>query len=192
MTAPRWASRDPRSSLAGAAQRRTPSESRLMSIIELCHTIQNTSWATGFRQANYAFPLVEGTHIMALSLSVGLILMLDLRLLRLAFQTQAVSKIMRQVMPWALPGFAIMFVTGVILFLAQAESVYTNDYFRVKMLMLLALGVNAAVYQYKFYPNMAAWDTGDTVPGGAKVIAAISLVFWMIVIACGRLMAYEL
>lgn len=129
---------------------------------------------------------------MAMSLSVGLILMLDLRLLRLAFQSQPVSRIMRQVMPWALPGFAIMFITGVTLFLAQAESVYTNGYFRVKMVLLLALGVNAAVYQFKFYPNMAAWDAGDAVPGGAKFIAAISLVFWMVVIACGRLMAYEL
>lgn len=163
-----------------------------MSIIEICHYIQNTSWATGLRQADFAFPLIEGTHIMALSLSVGLILVLDLRLLRVAFQSEPVSKIMHQVMPWALPGFAIMFVTGVILFLAQAESAYTNDYFRVKMLVLVALGVNAAVYQYKFYPQMAAWDVGDGVPAGARLIAVFSLVFWMVVIACGRLMAYEL
>jgi hypothetical protein len=163
-----------------------------MSIIEICHYIQNTSWAEGLRQADFAFPLIEGTHIMALSISVGLILMLDLRLLRLAFQSERVSKVMHQVMPWALPGFAIMFVTGLVLFLAQAESAYTNYYFRVKMLMLLALGVNAAIFQFKFYPNMAAWDLGETVPAGAKVVAAISLVFWMLVIVCGRLMAYEL
>jgi hypothetical protein len=163
-----------------------------MSIVEICHTIQHTSWATGLRQADFAFPLIEGTHIMAMSLSVGLILMLDLRLLRLAFQGERVSKVMHQVMPWALPGFAIMFITGVVLFLAQAESVYTNSYFRVKMLTLVALGVNAAVYQYKFYPNMADWDLGEGVPGGAKLIAAVSLLFWMVVIACGRLMAYEL
>ena len=163
-----------------------------MSIVEICHTIQNTSWATGFRQADFAFPLIEGTHIMALSLSVGLILMLDLRLLRLAFQGERVSKVMHQVMPWALPGFAIMFVTGLVLFLAQAESAYTNNYFRVKMLLLVALGANAAVYQWKFYPNMAAWDLGEAVPAGAKVIAVLSIVLWMVVIACGRLMAYEL
>jgi hypothetical protein len=163
-----------------------------MSIVEICHYIQHTSWATELRQADFVFPLIEGTHIMALSLSVGLILMLDLRLLRFAFRSERGSKVMHQVMPWALPGFAIMFLTGVVLFLAQAESVYMNNYFRVKMLMLVALGVNAAVYQFEFYPNMAAWDLGDTVPAGAKATAVISLVFWMVVIACGRLMAYEL
>jgi hypothetical protein len=91
--------------------------------------------------------------------------MLDLRLLRLAFQSEPVSRIMNQVMPWALPGFGIMFLTGLLLFFAQAESVYNNSYFRIKVLMLLLLGVNAAVYQYKL---------------------------WMAVIVAGRLTAYEL
>jgi hypothetical protein len=163
-----------------------------MSLVELCHAIQNTAWATRFRQADLFFPLVEGTHILSLSLSVGMILMLDLRILRLGFQSEPVSRIMRQVMRWALPGFGIIFVTGLLLFLAQAESVYTNVYFRVKMLMLLLAGINAAVFQFKYYPKLLLWDTGETTPIGAQVIAVVSLVFWMIVIACGRLMAYEL
>jgi Family of unknown function (DUF6644) len=163
-----------------------------MSIVELCHWIQHTAWATTFRQADLFFPLVEGTHILALSLSVGLILMLDFRLLGIGFQSEPVSRIMKQVMPWALPGFGIVFTTGILLFLAQAESAYTNDYFRAKMLMLVLLGVNAALFQFKYYPSLAEWDTSDAVPVGARVIAALSLILWMVVIACGRLMAYEL
>ena len=138
------------------------------------------------------FPFIEGSHILALSLSVGLVLMLDLRLLRWAFREQPVSAIMNQVMPFALPGFGIMFATGALLFFAQAEKVYTNSYFRVKILLLVLLGVNALVYQLKFCPEMNEWDESGTVPAGARVIAALSLVFWMSVIACGRLMAYEL
>lgn len=163
-----------------------------MSIVELCHFIQQTTWATAFRQADFFFPLVEGTHILSLSLSVGLVLMLDVRLLRLGFQSEPVSRVMRQVMRWALPGFAIVFVTGVLLFLSQAESAYTNSYFRAKMLMLLLLGINAAIFQFKYYPSLYLWEKGESVPAGAQAIAAVSLVFWMVVIACGRLMAYEL
>ena len=163
-----------------------------MSVIEIFHAIQHSSLATSFKQADLLFPAVEGTHIIALSISVGLILMLDLRLLRVAFQTEPVSRIMHQVMPWALPGFAIMFVTGIVLFLAQAESAYTNDYFRVKMLLLILLGLNAALFQFKYYPHMAEWDNSEAVPTGAKVVALISLFFWLGVIVCGRLMAYEL
>ncbi len=163
-----------------------------MSVVELCHWIQHTSWATSFRQADLFFPLVEGTHILALSLSVGMILLFDFRLLRIGFQSEPVLRLMHQVMRWAVPGFAIVFVTGILLFLAQAESVYMNSYFRVKMLVLVLLGINAAIFQFKYYPSLYVWENGDAVPAGAQAIAAVSLVFWMIVIACGRLMAYEL
>jgi uncharacterized protein DUF6644 len=118
--------------------------------------------------------------------------MLDLRLLRLAFQSEPASKIMHQVMRLALPGFAIMFMSGLLLFFAQAESVYGNSYFRFKILMLALLGVNAAIYQYKFYPCMAEWDTAESVPAGPRIVAALSLVLWFGVIAAGRLTAYEL
>jgi hypothetical protein len=60
------------------------------------------------------------------------------------------------------------------------------------MIMLVLLGVNAAVFQFKYYPTMAQWDTGSAVPAGARLVAVVSLAFWMVVIACGRLMAYEL
>ena len=66
------------------------------------------------RQSDFFFPVIEGSHILALSLSVGLIILLDLRLLRLVLPSERVSKIMNQVMPWALPGFGIMFVTGLL------------------------------------------------------------------------------
>jgi hypothetical protein len=161
-------------------------------MLELFHWMQNTSWAIGLRQADFLFPVIEGSHILALSFSVGLILILDLRLLRLAFNSEPVSRVMRQMMPWALPGFAVMFATGLILFFAQAESAYTNDYFRIKILLLILMGVNAAIYQYNFYPNMAKWDSSDAVPVGAQVVAVLSLLGWAGVIACGRLMAYEL
>jgi hypothetical protein len=163
-----------------------------MSVLSWCHWLQNTPWALALRQSDFFFPVIEGSHILALSISVGLILLLDLRLLRLILPSERVSKIMSQVMPWALPGFGIMFVTGLLLFFAQAEKVYTNGYFRVKMLVLVLVGINALIYQLKFYPAMAEWDLSESVPRGAQVIAAVSLAFWMIVIACGRLMAYEL
>src|ERR1051326_619164 len=70
-----------------------------MVILSWCHWLQNTAFATGIRQSDLLFPLIEGSHIMALSLSVGLILLFDLRLLRLAFAAEPVSKIMEEVVP---------------------------------------------------------------------------------------------
>ena len=163
-----------------------------MPILSWCHWLQNTPFATGIRQSDLLFPLIEGSHIMTLSLSVGLILLFDLRLLRLAFAAEPVTKIMEQFVPWSLPGFAGMFVTGVLLFIAQAEKAYQNTFFRFKLALLVLAGLNALFYQIKFYPTMAEWDKSGIVPWGARVSGALSLIIWASVIALGRTMAYEL
>jgi len=163
-----------------------------MPILSWCHWLQNTPFATGIRQSDLLFPLIEGSHIMTLSLSVGLILLFDLRLLRLAFAAEPVTKIMEQFVPWSLPGFAGMFVTGVLLFIAQAEKAYQNTFFRFKLALLVLAGLNALFYQIKFYPRMAEWDKSGIVPWGARVSGALSLIIWASVIALGRTMAYEL
>ncbi len=163
-----------------------------MSIVTWCHWLQNTSFATGIRQSDLLFPFIEGSHILALSLSVGLILVFDLRLLRLAFRSESAAAIMQQFVPWSMPGFAIMFATGILLFIAQAEKVYLNTFFRFKIVLLLLAGMNAAIYQVKFYPRMAEWEKTGLVPWGARVSGALSLIFWACIIALGRTMAYEL
>ena len=163
-----------------------------MPILSWCHWLQNTPFATGIRQSDLLFPLIEGSHIMALSLSVGFILLFDLRLLRLAFAAEPVTRIMEQFVPWSLPGFAGMFVTGVLLFIAQAEKAYQNTFFRFKLALLVLAGLNALFYQIKFYPRMAEWDKSGIVPWGARVSGALSLIIWASVIALGRTMAYEL
>jgi peptidoglycan/LPS O-acetylase OafA/YrhL len=163
-----------------------------MSIASWCHWLQNTPFATGIRQSDLLFPLIEGSHILSLSLSVGLILIFDLRLLRLAFRSESASRIMKQLMPWAMPGFALMFLTGLLLFVSQAGKVYGNTFFRFKLVFLLLAGVNALIYQVKFYPKMAEWDKTDFVPRGAQLSGAVSLILWACIIALGRTMAYEL
>ena len=163
-----------------------------MSIVGWCQWLQNTSLSTAISQSDLLFPVIEGSHILALSLSVGLIAILDLRFLGLAFAGEPVSKIMKQLMPWSLLGFAVMIITGGLLFITQAEKAYGNTFFRIKFLLLLLAGLNALYYQLRFYPKMQEWDIALRTPLGARVCAVLSLVFWVGVIACGRTMAYEI
>jgi uncharacterized protein DUF6644 len=163
-----------------------------MPIVSWCQWLQNTSLSTSIRQSDLLFPLIEGSHILALSISVGLIVILDLRFLGLAFPGEPVSRVMKQVMPWSLLGFAAMLITGLLLFMTQAEKAYGNAFFRIKLLLLLLAGLNALYYQLRFYPKMREWDIALRTPVGVRVCAVLSLVLWVGVIACGRTMAYEI
>ena len=68
---------------------------------------------TGIRESVWVFPIVEGTHLLAIALSVGMLCWFDLRLLGLVLPDVPVSKVWQKVMPVAFVGFALMFVTGV-------------------------------------------------------------------------------
>jgi hypothetical protein len=161
-------------------------------MLNFVHWLQNTPWAIALRQSDFFFPLVEGTHILSLSLSVGMLLMFDLRLLGVAFKREPVTVVMREAMKWAVPGFGLMFLTGLLLFFCQAEKVYTNTNFRLKFLFMFLAGLNALFYQIKYYPRTAEWDKPASVPAGVRAIAILSLILWAGVITFGRTMAYEL
>jgi hypothetical protein len=163
----------------------------MLNIQSICHWLQHLEWAQSFRESMLVFPLVEGSHIMALSISVGLVMILDLRLLRIAFRGERVAVIMKQSAGLSLIGFAIMFVTGIILFAAQAEKAYNNRFFLIKLLLLAACGINAVWFQKRYFPHMDEWETADRPPLGARICAVVSMVCWAGVIGCGRTMAYE-
>jgi len=161
-----------------------------MSLLAWCQWLEQTSLATAISESVWLFPIIEGSHILALPLSVGMILMFDLRLLGLAFQGTSASRLMRDVLRWSKFGFVVVLITGGLLFMTQASKAYDNVFFRTKMVFLLVLGINAVVYQIVFYPKMEQWDAGGA-PLGARICGALSLVVWIGVIVCGRTMAYQ-
>ena len=76
-----------------------------MSIFELCQWLQNTAWGTGIRESTWVFPLIEGTHVLALALSVGTLMVMDLRLAGLIMRRAPVSAVSGQLKPWSTAGF---------------------------------------------------------------------------------------
>ena len=65
-----------------------------MSLLGWCQWLEQTPLATAISESVWLFPLIEGTHIMTLPLSVGLMVMFDLRLLGLAFRTGSTARMM--------------------------------------------------------------------------------------------------
>jgi hypothetical protein len=162
-----------------------------MSLFEWCQWLQQTPLATTISESDWLFPLIEGSHILTLPLSVGMIVIFDLRLLGLAFRDEPTAKVADQLLRWCKIGFAIMFLTGILLFISQAGKAYGNPFFRAKLILLFLLGLNAAFYQIVFFRQMTRWDLNAPPPAGARWCAALSIVAWLAVIVCGRTMAYQ-
>src|SRR5688500_2516013 len=102
-----------------------------------CEWLDNTSVGLIVRESPSGFPLLVAIHIMAISFSAGLVFWFDLRLLGVTLRRWPVTAFYRRLAPWMLSGFAVMFVSGGLLFTGFATKAYPNIFFRVKMAALL-------------------------------------------------------
>jgi len=160
-------------------------------IRNLCQWIAETSIGRGILESALIFPIVEGFHLIGIALSVGVLCWLDLRLIGLVFTDQPVSKVWKQVVPVAGVGFGLMFVTGGLLFWAEAITAYDSVHFWIKLGLILLAGINAAYFEFITHPGIAAWDNDRIPPLSARIAGVASLILWTAVIITGRTMAYS-
>lgn len=160
----------------------------LISVI--CLWLEQTSMGTTVRESLWLFPVIETIHIFGIILLVGGTSILDLRLMGLTFREEPVTKLAKRFLPWAWAGFIIQVVTGVLMFASEATKMYINAAFQIKMLMIVAAGVNAFVFHSLAYQSVGKWENDPVAPVSARVAGLISILFWFGIVAAGRWIAY--
>ena len=160
-----------------------------MQPVAFLHWLETTPVALFVSQGIFGFSALDMVHIGAICVVFGMIAVVDLRLLGIASKDCAVTDICRQALPWTWAAFAIATLTGVLMFSGQAVKYYGNYAFRMKVLLLLAAGINMLVFHYITYRGVAKWDRA-AVPASARLAGAISLGCWIAIVVYGRLTAY--
>src|SRR6202046_4598978 len=117
-----------------------------MTILEMCHRLQDSYFGTALLESQYVWLVIESIHVLSLSLSVGLLFITDLRLIGKFRRHEPVSDVLDQLRPWMLAGFAVMFLSGGLLFWSEAATVYASPWFRLKALFLLPAGADALLF----------------------------------------------
>ena len=153
------------------------------------HAVEATGLGRMMRESLWAFPIVETIHIAAFAIVVGSIVVLDLRLLGLSRRVP-LARLASHVLPWTLLAFGVAVLSGLTMFTAHAADYLGNGVFMLKMGLILAAGLNAAALHMGALQASAAWDVETGPPARVRVAAAASIVLWLGVIACGRLLAY--
>lgn len=126
-----------------------------------------------------------GLHYVGLALLIGTVGILDLRIMGFAKQLPVAP--LHGLVPWALAGFGINVVTGLLAFIGMPLSYTYALVFWLKMSALLLLGLNAAVfYLMGVFDRVELLGSGEDAPPFAKFIAGSSLFLWFAVIVLGR------
>jgi hypothetical protein len=152
--------------------------------------VENSAVGLYVAQSSYGFSALDMIHIVAISMVFGMITLLDLRLLGMAFTDYSVTGLSRQVLPWTWAAFAVAAITGVLMFTGQAMKYAVNFGFRVKIALMVIAGINVLVFHFITYRGVAKWDRDAAVPLAGKLAGVISLVCWIAVVFYGRFTAY--
>jgi hypothetical protein len=149
--------------------------------------LEATGLAEWVRASPAGYPIMITCHAIGMSIMVGLSLMLDARLLG-KFANIPYSSIQRFLgVAWI--GFGINFISGAALFTTQASQYVVHTIFVVKMTLVVLGAITAAMLQTKLGRDASKWDA-VAVPANVRLIAILSIVFWVTAIVSGRLTAY--
>jgi hypothetical protein len=130
--------------------------------------------------------------VLTLVLFAGTILIVDLRMLGVAFRKTPFSQLDKRILPLTILGFAIMIVTGVILFFSRPiETYYHSIWFRGKMVFLVIASINIFWFHYVVQKSQDEWDTREKMPWKVRASAIVSLTCWAIIICFGRFIPYN-
>jgi hypothetical protein len=138
------------------------------------------------------FQTMLTVHVLSMCLFLGLVLMMDLRLVGWAHRDTPVSHIQRRLFPWQFLGAIVMTISGLVLFYAQPITYWGKGYFWAKMLVMPMAIANLLAFHFgSTYRAVAEWDASPSPPPAAKLAGAVSIVLWIAVLCLGRLVAYD-
>ena len=159
-------------------------------LFELAQYIEDSTIGTAIAESRYLFLIIEGVHLIGLSVAAGLIALTDLRLMGVILRRVPVLDVLHQLRPYVLAGFVIIFLSGGLLFWSSAARVLESPAFAFKMLMILLGGLNALYFELVIAKRVPAGTDPLATPRSFRWAGGASLVLWTLVIVGGRLIPY--
>ncbi len=157
-----------------------------MGVLDWLESLPLSEWVA---TSEAGYPAMLSLHSIGMSAVVGLLLMLDFRVL--GFGRGIPYSIYKKFMPYAWAGFALNLISGVLLFNSTANRLMINWPFLTKMgAIVLAGGITWLLWRSIKSQDEVGADGTAAASRGAKLLAVVSIFLWFVAIVCGRLIAY--
>jgi hypothetical protein len=143
---------------------------------------------SAFMQLHWSWPAVESAHFIGLTLLLGPIAAWDLRLLGLLGDVPAAA--FHRLVPFAVIGFGINAATGSLFLMTFPDQYVYNPAFHLKVLCLILAGVNVAFFYLVVFRRIRTLPPGRPLPLLARLSGGVSIVLWITVILCGRMITF--
>jgi hypothetical protein len=136
----------------------------------------------------YVWPACEVLHFIGLALLMGVVLVINLRILGVGTLKHMAFVDLHQLLPWAMAGFTVNAISGMVFFIAAPQTYTTNLSFDLKMVVLVVAGLTVLYHTAFDQPWVLARDA--EAPLSAKLMAAAQIFLWFGVLYFGRMIPY--
>jgi hypothetical protein len=160
-------------------------------LLRFAEMIGATWFSVALHESFYMYGWIESLHVLTLTVSLGMLIVIDLRMLGLWLKDVPASKIAQRLDRPMLIGFSIMVVTGVLLYVGIPIRTTQSLWFRIKVILLVAAFINAWLFRKHMQASVGTWDAAPVPPRRTRIAAALSLTLWASVVTCGRFIAYD-
>ena len=150
--------------------------------------LQGTSLSQAIVFNTWIWPACETLHFIGLTLLMGAIGIFDLRLL--GFFRQMSVDAARDLMPFAIAGFAVNLFTGVVFLIGHPEQYVHNAAWWLKVGSLTLAGLNAIIFETSIGARVVSVGAGEDTPAVAKAIGGVSILAWFGVLYFGRMLPF--
>jgi hypothetical protein len=150
--------------------------------------LQGTPVGVMVAESLWGYPTFETMHTLGMAMLIGSLGLINLRILGYKPELPLIG--VRQLLPLAWIGFTLNAISGALLFTSDAVYFFESYTFRIKMILIVLGGINAALLGQKVFRDVTAGAPPVVATTGVKWLAGTSLVFWLAAVCCGRLIAY--
>jgi hypothetical protein len=158
-----------------------------MDLLPLFQWCYDTPLGETIRNSTWMFPVIETFHLFGLGLTAGAVLIVNLRLLGVGLSRTPVAQIAAAARPWLLGGVALMFISGIPLFLSESIKCLYNYAFWVKMTCLFLV----LIFTFTVQSRVTQSGTTSDRPLLGRLTALISLGLWFGVAWGGRWIGFS-
>jgi hypothetical protein len=143
---------------------------------------------------DWVWPLCETLHFFGMSVLLGTVGIVDLRILGVAKGLPI--HLLDKFIPLGVISFIVNMTTGFIFIAGNPVGgpmeYLTNLSLQIKMIIVLIAGLNLLTfYVTGLHRTVAAVPADGDAPGAAKAVAAVSIFAWIMVIVMGRFIMYN-
>lgn len=157
--------------------------------MQFLETLSQTSLVLWVAQSDYGYPFVLTLHAIGMALVVGIVLVIDLRVIGVAKVVPLANLPRFFLIVWL--GLAINLCSGSLLFFANYSAFIRNTAFISKIVLLLAAGIGTYLLARELRMSAARSGDGEVIPSNkARLIAAVCVLLWLGAITAGRIVGY--